>query len=129
IAEGLSKRTTLFYLALASAVLTKGPVGVALPAMVAAVWITLWRKSAVIPRLKLARGALIVGVIGGAWYLAAIAGGGMDFGHKQILTENLYRLVYHQGIHEGHSHPFYYMEAALAAGFMPWTPVAVVAVL
>ena len=126
IADGLSERTTLFYLALALAVLTKGPVGVVLPAMAAAVWITLWRRWVVIPRLKLARGALIVGVIGGAWYIAAIAAGGMDFVHKQILAENLYRLVHHHGFHEGHSHPFYYMEAALAAGFMPWTPVALV---
>jgi len=51
----------------------------------------------------------------------------MDFIHKQILAENLYRLIHHQGFHEGHSHPFYYMEAALAAGFVPWTPVALVA--
>src|SRR5277367_384282 len=44
IVEGLSSRTALLYLALAFAVLTKGPVGAALPALVVAAWILLARR-------------------------------------------------------------------------------------
>ncbi len=127
VAEGLSTRTLLLYLAMAAAVLTKGPIGAALPVIVAAVWIVLWRRWDLLARLQLVRGALIVGVIGGGWYFAAIAAGGMDFVRKQILAENLYRLFHHGGFHEGHAHPFYYEDVALLAGFLPWSPVAIAA--
>src|ERR1700722_16797789 len=129
IAESLSRRTTLLYLAIAFAVLTKGPIGAALPALVALVWIVCsWRWS-VIRRLRLGRGAIIVGIIGGGWYLAAIVSGGAAFVHKQILGENLYRLIGHAGVNHGHAHPFYYEDGALLAGFLPWTPIALIAAL
>ncbi len=129
IAENLRGRTTLLYLAIAFAVLTKGPIGAALPALVALLWIILsWRWS-VIRRLRLVYGAIIVGIIGGGWYLAAIVSGGPAFVHKQILGENLYRLIGHAGVNQGHAHPFYYEEGALLAGFLPWTPVAILAAL
>ena len=124
IAEGLSGRVTLLYLAMALAMLTKGPIGVALPVMVAAIWIVLYRRWALIPQLRLVRGAMIVALIGGGWYIAAIVVGGSAFVHKQILAENLYRLIPHHAVNEGHAHPFYYEEGALLAGLMPWTPLA-----
>jgi len=127
IAEGLSNRTALLYLAIAGAVLTKGPIGLALPVLVAAVWLTLTGRTELLHRLKLGQGALLVGVIGGGWYLAAIISGGTAFVHKQLLAENLYRLFARRGFNEGHAHPFYYMEGALIAGFMPWSPIAVLA--
>ena len=129
IAESLSTRTTLLYFAIAFAVLTKGPIGAALPALVALVWIVLTRRWSIIRRLRLGRGALIVGIIGGGWYLAAIISGGTAFVHKQILGENLYRLIGHAGFNHGHAHPFYYEEIALLGGFLPWTPVAIIAAL
>ncbi len=127
IAEGLRNRTAPFYLAIACAVLTKGPVGLALPLLVVVIWIALTGRPDLLRRLRLGQGALIIGIIGGGWYLAAINAGGIAFVHKQLLGENLYRLFAHSGIHEGHEHPFYYMEGALVAGFMPWPPVAALA--
>ena len=129
IAEGLGKRTTLLYLAIALAVLTKGPIGAALPGLVALVWIGANRRWSLLRRLRLEYGAVIVGVIGGGWYLAAIVSGGAAFVHKQILGENLYRLIGHAGVNQGHAHPFYYEEGALLAGFLPWTPIALIAAL
>jgi 4-amino-4-deoxy-L-arabinose transferase-like glycosyltransferase len=129
IAEGLSTRTVLMYLAIACAVLTKGPIGLALPAIVALVWIALWGRWEVFAKLHIWRGILIVGVLAGGWYAAASIVGGMAFVHKQILSENLFRLIGRKDFHEGHIHPFYYMELALMAGFMPWTPVALMAAL
>ncbi|MBV8358201.1 MAG: glycosyltransferase family 39 protein, partial [Deltaproteobacteria bacterium] len=129
IAEGLSKRTAPLYLAIAGAVLTKGPIGVALPILVAVIWMVLAGRMELWRALKLGRGALIVGAIGGGWYLAAILRGGTAFVNKQLLAENLYRLFARRGINEGHAHYFLYMEGALLAGFMPWSPVAALAVL
>ncbi len=129
IAEGLSDRTTLLYLAIALAVLTKGPVGAALPILVAVVWTALTWRWSIIGRLRLMRGIVIVGLIGGGWYIAAIFSGGSAFVHKQLLGENLYRLIGHAGVNQGHAHPFYYEEAALLAGFLPWTPIGLIALL
>src|SRR5690242_11029030 len=123
IAEGLSKRTTPLYLAIAAAVLTKGPIGIALPVLVACIWIVLSGRTDLVRALKPGQGALIVGAIGGGWYLAAIVVGGTAFVNKQLLAENLYRLFAQHGFNEGHAHPFYYMEGALLAGFMPWSPI------
>lgn len=129
IAEGLRTRVWLMYLALACAVLTKGPIGAALPILVAMLWIAIYRRLDLLPRLKLIRGALIVIVIGGGWYAAASMVGGMAFVRKQILNENIYRLIGHAGVSVGHAHPFYYEDLALLAGFMPWTLPAVVALV
>jgi 4-amino-4-deoxy-L-arabinose transferase-like glycosyltransferase len=127
IAERLSERVTLLYLVIALSVLTKGPIGAALPAIVAAISIMLYRRWELLRRLHLARGALIVGILGGGWYIAAIITGGSAFVHKQLLAENLYRLVPHTGATIGHNHPFYYEDLALLLGLMPWTPLAGVA--
>ena len=43
------------------------------------------------------------------------------FFRKQIFAENVLRFAGGSDFHEGHIHPFYYMEMALLAGFMPWT--------
>jgi 4-amino-4-deoxy-L-arabinose transferase-like glycosyltransferase len=127
IAEGLRKQPAPLYLAIAWAVLTKGPVGAVLPALVAAVWIAIRKRTDVIRKLRLGVGTLLIGAIAGGWYIAAIAVGGMAFVHKQLLAENLYRLLGSGNFHQGHAHPFYYMEGALIAGFMPWSPLAAVA--
>ncbi len=124
IAEGLSRRLLLLYLAMALAVLTKGPIGVALPLLVAGTWTAVYRRWELIGRLKPWWGAIVVGGIGGGWYAAAIAVGGMSFVRKQILDENVYRLIGHAGVNVGHAHPFYYEDLALLAGFMPWTLLA-----
>ena len=50
----------------------------------------------------------------------------MPFVHKQLLAENLFRFVRDSAFREGHAHPFYYMEGALMAGFLPWTPLLMI---
>jgi 4-amino-4-deoxy-L-arabinose transferase-like glycosyltransferase len=121
IAEELSNRWLLLYVAIAGAVLTKGPVGALLPGAVAIVWITYERRWGVIGRLHLLLGVAIVAIVGGGWYLAAAYVGGLDFLRKQLLAENVTRFLGGPEFREGHAHPFYYVELTLLAGFMPWT--------
>jgi 4-amino-4-deoxy-L-arabinose transferase-like glycosyltransferase len=129
MAEGLTRRRMLFYVAIACAILTKGPVGGALPVIVAIIWIALKHRWSVVSQLALVRGAIVVIVLAGGWYLGALIEGGAGFFRKQILAENLYRVVASAAVHEPHAHPFYYMEGALLAGLMPWTIVAPIAIV
>ncbi|HEV2169460.1 MAG TPA: hypothetical protein VGR40_00855, partial [Candidatus Binatus sp.] len=121
IAEDLTSRRMLLYLAIAFAVLSKGPVGIVLPALVGLIWIVLMRRWDLLRKLRPIRGALLVAIIGGGWYVAAFWIGGADFFRKQIIAENFVRFTGGPGFHEGHAHPFFYVELALLAGFMPWT--------
>lgn len=121
IAEGLTRRRMLLYAALALAVLAKGPIGVVLPALVALIWMATQRRWSVLRDLRLVSGAVLVAVVAGGWYVAATIVGGQAFVHRQILSENLYRLLPNHAFHEPHQHPFYFVELALIGGFMPWT--------
>lgn len=126
IAEGLTARRMTLYFAIAMATLSKGPVGIVLPALVALVWMTVEGRWKVLRELQLVRGAALVILLAGGWYVAAALEGGMPFVHKQLLAENLFRLVRDHAFREGHAHPFYYMEGALIAGFLPWTPLLLI---
>jgi 4-amino-4-deoxy-L-arabinose transferase-like glycosyltransferase len=121
IAEGITRRRIALYLAISLAILAKGPVGLALPGLVALVWIAIERRWDILRSLKMVRGAIIVAIIGGGWYTAAIYIGGMSFVRKQLIGENLVRFVGGTSFHQGHAHPFFYVELALLMGFMPWT--------
>jgi 4-amino-4-deoxy-L-arabinose transferase-like glycosyltransferase len=123
IAEGLTKRRTLLYVSIALAVLAKGPVGLALPVLAAIVWMAMEHRWGLVRELALKRGVLIVGVIAGSWYVAASIVGGVPFIEKQLWSENIVRFFGAAHFHEGHVHPFYYLELALLGGFMPWTPM------
>jgi 4-amino-4-deoxy-L-arabinose transferase-like glycosyltransferase len=129
IGEGLTTRRVLLYLAIAMAILTKGPVGLVLPAAVALLWITVQRRWDLIGDLKLARGTAIVAILAGWWYVAACFIGGKAFIEKQLIAENFVRFVGGSNFHEGHAHPFYYLEVALGAGFLPWTPMLAIVLL
>jgi hypothetical protein len=122
IAEGVTIRRLALFFAIALAILAKGPVGFVLPALVAVVWMTLLGRWSLIKAIPWKRGAAIVAVLGGGWYIAAAWVGGMDFVRKQILSENIVRFTGGPSFHEGHVHPFYYLELALLGGFLPWTP-------
>jgi len=121
IAEGLTARRFLLYFALAAAVLSKGPVGLVLPATVAAIWIVIERRFELLGRLKLVQGAGLICVLAGGWYLAAVWVGGASFFRKQILMENVFTFLHSRKLSGGHAHPFYYVELALLAGFFPWS--------
>lgn len=121
MAEGVTQRRMLLYVAIALAILTKGPIGLILPGLVALIWIIAEKRWTLPCEMKLLHGAILVLIIAGGWYVAALIEGGPGFFRKQILTENVLRFAGGGDFHEGHLHRFYYMELALFAGFMPWT--------
>ncbi len=110
------------YLGITLAVLGKGPVGVALPGLVALAMVAFAWDIAPLRRMRLLTGALVVAVGAGTWYLLALLIGGYDFFNKQILKENLFTFVDNPDVHYGgHRHPAFYMVGALLAGVLPWT--------
>ena len=72
IAEGLTRRRMLLYLAIALAVLDQGSRRPDLPGLVALIWIALEKRWNFLRRMNLIRGAIVVLVLAGGWYLAAI---------------------------------------------------------
>ncbi len=123
MAEGLTSRRMLLYLSLAAAILAKGPVGFVIPVAVVLIWIALERRWPLIRDIDLGRGAAIVAVLAGGWYVTAWAIGGRAFFDKYILAENVFTFLNDPRLSGGHAHPFYYVELALMGGFMPWTPM------
>lgn len=123
IGEGLTHRRILLYVAIALAILAKGPVGLVLPGVVALIWIAVQWRWDLIRDLRLARGAAVVAILAGWWYVAASIIGGSAFIEKQLIAENFVRFMGASDFHEGHAHAFYYLEGALLAGLLPWTPM------
>ena len=129
IGEGMTTRRVLLYVAVALAVLAKGPVGLVLPGAVGLAWLVLEGRWDLLKELRLARGTLVVLILAGWWYVAASLVGGMAFVDKQIFAENFIRYFGARHFHEGHVHPFYYLDLALMGGFLPWTPMLAIALV
>lgn len=109
------------YIGMALAVLGKGPVGVALPGLVALVMLALTRDPSFLRQMRLCYGALTVGILAGSWYVMALIAGGWQFFYKQILAENVFTFLDSQHFGGGHRHAVTYMLGALLLGLMPWT--------
>lgn len=123
------------YLGIAWAVLGKGPVGVALPALTTLALIALsfdraalragnWRQVldlSALWQMRLLRGAMIVTVFAGSWYVLALFVGGWPFFRKQILAENLFTFLHSDKFGGGHRHGMLYLPGQLLLGLLPWT--------
>ncbi|HXF76775.1 MAG TPA: glycosyltransferase family 39 protein [Methylomirabilota bacterium] len=88
---GCSFARALAYLAVALAVLTKGPAGAVLPALVIVCFLLSQRQLAKLGEFFSWRWLLIVLAIDLGWYGAAYERGGPAFWEKQIVFENLKR--------------------------------------
>lgn len=109
------------YAGMAAAVLAKGPVGLALPLGQIALLCLIDLSPRFARRLRLPAGLLAVAVVAGAWYALALQRGGTAFFAKQILFENVYRLVGDRSYGGGHAHSVGYLAGQLLAGTLPWT--------
>lgn len=117
---GARRHPALIYALAALAVLAKGPVGAALPALVLFVYLVLARDLSYLLGF-FRRRALLWILVPVAWYLAAWLEGGQAFVDKLLLRENLYRIFDPGAVDAGHVHgPAYYL-TALLTGMAPWS--------
>ena len=86
-------RSLIFYLALAGATLSKGPVGYILPVLVVVSYLAIQGQLSRLWSLASVPGLLLAIGIPAAWYAAAFAQEGWAFVQKQVLQENLVRFT------------------------------------
>lgn len=147
-------RLVLFYACVVAASLGKGPVGIALPAAVVLVYAAIrppgdegslvgrvpaspgedpgplrWRERfrsvvATVRDLEPLPGLAAVLLVVGGWYAAALWIGGDSFFVKQVLKENVFRVIDPERLDTGHVHgPFYFVPGFLL-GALPWSLLA-----
>ncbi len=130
IRGGLSRPEALAaYGCFACATLTKGPVGFVLPGLVLGTALVWQGKVREIPRFHPVLGIVMILSVTSAWYLAAWHFGGEAFFERQVLKENVFRFLGASRMKSGHEHPVYYYVPALLAGFLPWTPFLIAALV
>jgi len=107
------------YVATGLGVLTKGPVAVAIPALVFGVYLVLAGRLRTITRLMLPAGALIVAAIVLPYYAALQAQHGWDALTTFLVDENLAR--YAAGVGAPNRGPFFYLPVVFADLYFPWS--------
>ena len=111
-------RSLVFYLAVAGAVLSKGPIGYILPTLVILAYLAVQRQLSRVRELFSLIGILLAIGLPLTWYLLAFAQEGWAFVQKQVLQENLVRFTAGSGkrIPSG----AFFLLPALDDGF-PWS--------
>jgi 4-amino-4-deoxy-L-arabinose transferase-like glycosyltransferase len=113
------------YVAVGLGVLTKGPVAVAVPAMVFLAYLVATRQLRALGRFMLPSGALIVGAIVLPYYAALYASEGWDTISTFLFQENLAR--YAVGVGAPDRGLLFYLPVVFADLYFPWSlllPVA-----
>jgi len=108
-----------FYLSTALAVLTKGPVGVALPAVIILIFLIL--RGQLIQTLKnmhLISGAIIFLAVALPWYVIEIWINGWEYIDAFFIKHNVTRFT---GVVSGHKGPVYYFIPVILLAFFPWS--------
>ena len=119
--EPHSRRRTallgLMYIASAAATLVKGPIGVALPGMVALSYLVVTRQLSQVRKLGLAFGIPLFLALAAPWYLEVER---YNPGYLRYFfwEENFIRYA---TPHFNRTEGWYYFLAVLAVGFLPWT--------
>ncbi len=127
VGEREDKRSIIiygFYISMALATLTKGPVGFILPLLVSFVYLSVQRDWNGLRQMKLLQGMVLFIIIVLAWYIPALLKGGREYFNQTILLHTVDRFA------KGSSHirPFYYYLYNFPADFLPWIfflPVAI----
>jgi 4-amino-4-deoxy-L-arabinose transferase-like glycosyltransferase len=123
------RRTLMFFLAsltMGLAFLTKGPVGIVLPAVAFLSYLGLTRQFSIVRPLHVAIGAATIALIGVPWFYAAYKANGSGALVYFFIRENLQRFA--GSTYDTHK-PVWFMLVSLAGGFLPWSiflPPAVV---
>jgi hypothetical protein len=107
----------IFYAVWGIGTLAKGPLGLLLPALVIAVFLTLKKRWDELLKLAFHPGVALTLLLGLGWYVIAVARAGEGFVDRQLLQENLERFIGGSG----HTHPFFYYIPYLFSQGLPWS--------
>lgn len=116
----LEKRYLLFYLFAALAVVTKGPIGLFFPGLIAVLYLLAtngWRE---LPRMSILPGAILFTVVAAPWYLLMIHYHGAAFVDTFLGFHNVTRFTSPE---HASGAVWYYFIPVLLVGFFPWTPI------
>ncbi len=114
------------HLLLALAVLTKGPLAIAVSVLVAGGSVLATRSLRPLRALYPVRGAAVVALVAAPWYALSIHRFGWDYAYELLIRHNLVRFA----AAWDHIHPFwYYAVEKVWADFFPWTLPAIVAIV
>jgi 4-amino-4-deoxy-L-arabinose transferase-like glycosyltransferase len=119
LSQGFLRRPIWYYFFFAATgigTLAKGPLGILLPALVAAAFATAKRRWDWFAKFLLHPGIVLMFVLAAGWYAIAVTRGGEGFFDRQILQENFSRFIGGSG----HSHPIYYYIPYLVSQGLPW---------
>ncbi len=115
-----------FYILIAAAILTKGPVGIVLPSLIIGSFLFyLGKLREVLQEMHVVLGGLIIGVISVPWFVLVIARNGSAYINSFFGYHNLERFT---GVVNHHSAPWYYYFLVVLLGFAPWSvylPIAI----
>lgn len=104
-------------LLLGFAALAKGPIGLAVPALIILVFLGLRRDFAFLLKLRPLTSAAVFLLVAGSWYGAALWQGGPAFFFRQIIDENFRTAA---GTY-GHHQPIYYYLPIFLQNTLPWS--------
>jgi len=107
----------LFYGALGFAVLAKGPVGLALPAITIGLYLIVERNLKFIMKMQIGWGILIFLAFASPWYIL-ISLKNPDYAGYFFIEQNLGSFL---SSDSRHPNPFYYYIPVLFGGFFPWS--------
>lgn len=109
--------TALGFLLMALAVLTKGPLGLALPLAGSVVYLWWVRNLRRLGRIDVWRGVLVALLVLLAWLAGALIVEG-----RAYLENIFYQQIYRRAVNTWHhEQPFYHYLITFPAAFMPWT--------
>ena len=108
-----------FYILIALAVLTKGPVGIVLPALIIGSFLLyLGNALEVLREMRILLGSLVVLAIALPWYVLVIWANGWAYINSFFGYHNLERFTSTVNHHDG---PWYYHFPVVLLGFAPWS--------
>lgn len=109
---------SLSYLAMALAVLVKGPIGIAIPVFTIFLFLAIRKKLNRIKEMQLLNAIIIFLAIAAPWYVLEWSLHGAQF--TQFVLGFLF-LSRFGGVVSGHPGPWYYYFLAILLGFAPWS--------
>ena len=105
-----------FYIAMALATLTKGPVGFILPLLISLAYLLIQKDWRGIKEMRLLPGMLLFIAVVLVWYLPALLKGGQYYLNETLFHQTIDR--YSKGW--SHVHPIYYYLYNFPVDFLPW---------